>query len=156
MAEIYPRAAYPWILSFDPGFERPSRIVVISSPAQVYGSDDSLLCRTPLAKTIINYFCFANRFRCTIRTWMVFFYPTNFYLISAATDSEFAIRRSDTTNNAIYHIRGMQRVPGSHTAPRYLRREEQKVVRMLRMNKRQKFTPSSISLKLFYSYAVGK
>ena len=69
------------------------------------------------------------------------FYPTNFYLISAATDSEFAIRRSDTTNNAIYHIRGMQWVPGSHTALRYLRREEQKVVRMLWRNEWQKFTP---------------
>ena len=36
-----------------------------TSPSQVFGSCDSLLCRTPFQKTIINYFLFTNRFRCT-------------------------------------------------------------------------------------------
>ena len=38
-----------------------------TSPPQVFGSCDFLLCRTPLQKAIINFFLFANRFRCTIK-----------------------------------------------------------------------------------------
>ena len=44
-----------------------------TSPTQVYGSRDSLLCRTPFRETIINYFSFTNQFRCTIKLGWYFF-----------------------------------------------------------------------------------
>ena len=57
IAEIYPEQhilevhfAHLWVRTSKSHSRR-------TSPSQVFGSCDSLLCRTPFQKTIINYFC---------------------------------------------------------------------------------------------------
>ena len=100
-----------------------------ASPSQVYGSCDSLLCRTPFQKTIINYFLFTNRFRCTKMKKRHLVWCFFFYFVPKGNELPFA-----------------QRMGCSHTALRYLRREEQGSFGSTKWNEWQKLTTSSISL----------
>ena len=106
-----------------------------TSPTQVCGLCDSLLCRTPFQKTIINYFLFTNRFRCTKMKKRHLVWCFFFYFVPKGNELPFA-----------------QRMGCSHTALRYLRREEQGSFGSTKWNELHKLTPSSISLKIFLHY----
>ena len=92
--QIYPhRAAYPCPPKLMSTRVRTSESHSRrTSPSQVYGSYDSLLCRTPFQKTVINCFLFTNRFRCTIKekhhlVWCFFF-----YIVPKGNEQPFALR----------------------------------------------------------------
>ena len=85
-----------------------------TSPSQVFGSCDSLLCRTPFQKTIINYFLFTNRFRCTKKKKHHLAWCFLFYIVPKGNELP-----KQSVGMFAYRLR-------------YLRREEQKVAIMPR------------------------